>query len=89
MIEGVGIGATKGLSEGAARKWCRRSLKIEYLGSRLFPWSIDHGLIEAAAAQDATRKAVTMFPWSIDHGLIEAKPVDPIRRAVSSVSVVN
>lgn len=47
MIEGVGIGATKGLSEGAARKWCRRSLKIEYLGSRLFPWSIDHGLIEA------------------------------------------
>ena len=45
----------------------RRSSKA----SLAFPWSKDHGLIEAVTHRTFTR-VVVKFPWSKDHGLIEA-----------------
>ncbi len=37
-----------------------------------FPWSKDHGLIEACWCHQAIRTS-RAFPWSKDHGLIEAR----------------
>ncbi len=39
--------------------------------AELFPWSKDHGLIEAKVAWGPAGTRV-IFPWSKDHGLIEA-----------------
>ncbi len=36
-----------------------------------FPWSIDHGLIEAAQCSVQLAPLIDLS-WSIDHGLIEA-----------------
>ena len=37
-----------------------------------FPWSKDHGSIEAPGAHVAAEVAA-VFPWSKDHGSIEAR----------------
>ena len=40
-----------------------------------FPWSKDHGLIEAHRESTHAGRQNPRFPWSKDHGLIEARRI--------------